>query len=85
MTDSIFKQLTENLKNLEELTLERQTLEVIGSMSANAVVEFLKSHHNVKQLNVISKPEHDDMELQDKLKEDWVLKINGNDLCFKHI
>lgn len=86
MDDLQFQQLTENLKDLVELTLEYER-HPFGrqKLGPTAIVEFLRSHDKVKQLNAINFANRSIDELQNQLKHEWNIKINENDVCFERI
>lgn len=84
MDDSQFKQLTANMKDLVKLTLEHENnFYEIQKLSINAVLEFLRSHDKVKQLNVINFSDNWKSELQERLKRRWSTTITDNGLFFK--
>lgn len=81
-TDESLQQLTANLSNLEELTVEPRTF-LMKPMKSKVIVEFLRSHEIVIQLNVINFPSNWDVELEEQLKQGWNIRINGNAIHFK--
>ena len=85
MDDQQFQQLTANLTNLVEISLEYRT-ELIHrnqALSSNVIVEFLRSHNKVEQLNVINFPEHCEDELQEQLEHGWNTRIVSGGLHFE--
>lgn len=73
------QQLTANLSNLEELTIEPRRL---STMRSNVILEFLSGHDNVMQLNVINFPMSWDADLKEQLKPEWNERTNGNVIHF---
>lgn len=84
--DSELQQLTANLQNLVKVTLQYQSnLLNTLKLSAKGVVEFLDSHRNVKQLNVIEYPDQWMADLQEQLEHEWKIKIIDNGLSFERM
>ena len=83
MDDAQFQQLTANLTELVELTLERGNSSQNEVISSGAIVEFLRSHHKVKQLNVITMLKHCEAELKEQLKDEWNTRIIKAGLSFR--
>lgn len=83
MNDLQFTQLTENLNDLEEMTLERgwEFYNEEYRLGPNAIVAFLRSHIKVKQLSVIDIVSAD--ELQDQLRNEWNIRTIDNGLSFE--
>lgn len=81
LNDSQFKQLTANLPNLAEITLEQRTR--IKVLSTNVIREFLETHNHVMQLNVLNLPEACEIELHEQLKDMWIIKTVNRGLTFK--
>ena len=79
MDDTKFQQLTKNLDDIVELTLDHKFPNY--ALSDNVILEFLASHDNVKQLNVYI-PEHREDELRELLKHEWDIRTNGAGLSF---
>lgn len=82
---SEFRQLTAAQKDLVELTLELSySREMVrGSLSDEKILQFPRSHANVEQLNFINYPKSMKIELQNQLRHDWNIRINGKGLFFK--
>lgn len=80
LDDSQFQQITENCANLEEITLEHISHE---GLSCDAILEFLRNHAKVKQLNLINSPEQYKIELQERLEHQWNVKTIKDGLSFK--
>lgn len=84
MDGSQFQQLTENLNDLVEVTLEYKYPSFgIQKLSPTAIAEFLRSHDKVKQLNAINFSNASINELQNRLKHKWNRKVNVNDVYFE--
>lgn len=84
LDDSHFQQLTANLTHLIELTLEYgKNSHQYRTLSSNIVVEFVKSHDKVNQLNVINFTKYCEAELQEQLNGEWNTRINGDGLTFQ--
>lgn len=82
--DSQFQQLTTNLTDLKELTLQRLAgLSQEHNLNSSSIVEFLKSHVKVHQLNIINFPKHREAELQEQLDGEWDAKIINHGLSFQ--
>lgn len=81
LNDSQFQQLTANLPNLMEITLEQKTQSKV--LSTKVIVEFLETHNHVMQLNVINLPEVYEIELNEQLKHEWIIKTIDRGLSFK--
>lgn len=86
MDETQFQQLTANLTNLVEISLERRT-DTYGNraLSTNVIVEFLRSHGNVEHLNVINFPKHYEDELHEQLKHEWSARIISEGLRFDRL
>lgn len=76
-----FQRLIENQSDLVEITLDQNQKSI--AMSTAIIVEFLRSHANVQQFNVINFHENQKVQLQEQLKSQWYIKINGEDIYFK--
>lgn len=78
--DSQFQQLTENLTELVEMTLEQKPESEV--LSPAAIVNFLRRQPKMKRFNVINLPTHQNAELQKQLGCQWNARINGTGLTF---
>lgn len=84
LSDSQFQQLTANLQNLVDMTLWYLSgrFESVA-LGINVIVEFVKSHKQLKQFNVINYPKSSRETLQEQLKHEWNTKVIGNGLSFE--
>lgn len=79
-----FQQLTANLNDLVEVTLEYDIGAVRTQLiESNAVVEFLRSHPTVSKLIIISHSKLWKDELQAQLEYNWTSEIIQNGLSFE--
>ena len=84
MSDTKFLFLTANLTNLVEMTVEYGFDMIQGqALSSNVIVEFLRIHDKLNQLNLINFPPHCEFELEAQLKGEWDLRLTDAGLSFK--
>lgn len=83
MSDSTLHQLVANLTNLVEFTIERYYKDYY--VSSAAIVEVLKTHPRINQLNCIHLPENGKIELRQQLKDKWNMSVIKNGLSFRRI
>lgn len=82
--DSDFNGLTANLRDLVELTVQHSKYKpAMLPLNSQVILEFLRSHPNVKQLNVIDYPENWNVELQKQLNDEWNMQVNDAGTSFK--
>lgn len=81
LNDLQFQWITNNLTDLVELTLEQKYQS--EQLSTNVIVEFLRSHSQVMQLNVINSADRWNVELQHQLKQEWDTKMIERSLSFE--
>ena len=63
-----------------EITLESVSFD---GLSPATIVDFLRSHANVQQLNLIDCREDQKVELQEQLRNQWNIRIDGDDVYFQ--
>lgn len=79
-----FQQLTANLRDLLEVTLEYPCyVDFFRDLNSNTIVEFLRSHDHVNQLNVIDFSIEWKTKLQEELQHEWSSRIIENGLSFE--
>lgn len=86
MVDLQFHQLTANLNDLEEVTLEFRSLWTPQAVSTNAIIEFLERHEYVKQFSVLHFPERCIAELQERMlskESEWNTMILDDGLSIQ--
>lgn len=86
LRDSRFQQLTTNLTNLTEMTLEIGMDEFIHTgetLSADAIVEFVRSHDKVNHLNLINSDDQCIAEIKEALKHGWDSKTIQRGVSFE--
>jgi len=83
LDDLQFKHLTSNLTNLVEITLWAKYSETLYVLSTDCIVEFVKSHEQLKILNIFDYPKQCERELQYQLKLEWNMQIVDRGLSFE--
>lgn len=81
MQDRQFQQLTANLRNLVEVTLQQKDEK--ETLSSAIITEFLRSHENVNRFNLINFSKRCQEELQGQLSSEWSVKIVDSGLHIK--
>lgn len=83
MSDLDFQQLTANLTDLVEVTIEDVRKDVYRrTLGTTAIMEFLKNHEKVKRFNVINLYDNERDELQGQLISGWDVKMVDRRLSF---
>lgn len=86
LNDLKFQQLTQNLKNLTEITLTLATTQLNPAyVSSSAIVNFLRNNEKVKKFNVINYPKNCEDSLQEQLRQEWNTRIIDGGLSFERI
>lgn len=85
LDDSRFQQLTSNLTNLVEMTLwaRNYAYQQYTTLSTDCIVQFVKSHEQLKKLNIINYPEPYGEELKKQLEEEWDMQISNRSIFFE--
>ena len=66
-----------------EITLERAEIIGVYAFRTDPTVEFLRTHHTVKKLNIINYPEDRQIELKEQLNQEWNTRIIDGGLSFE--
>lgn len=79
-----FQQIIGNLENLVELTLKKGSsrYEVISS---DSIAKILRSHDKMMRFNLMGFGESFEIELQEKVKNDWNIRIKDNSISFERM
>lgn len=89
MHDTQFQQLTENLNDLVELTIGfDKPLKAHESqeLQTNIVADFLRDHDQMLRFNVINSAHNWNLELKNRLINEWNTKIDDNSIsCERNI
>lgn len=78
-----FQEITAILTNLLEITLERAEIIGVYAFRTDVTVEFLRTHHKVKKLNIINYPKDRQIELQKQLNREWNSRFIDGSLSFE--